>query len=383
MESGVGSTVKIKYLNYKDKATGVTVARLSDCKGDTIHPYFTQNLMSDDGDIILLVSNRTGWWQLYRLNIPDGELIQLTEDADINPHAPCLDGKHMKAYYWDGSFLKSVDLENYESELLYSVPEGFKPSILSISPDGRYIAFAYTERIHTSTLRGRAYSNFLERMFQRPRSVVMLIDLKNEEAIPVWGEIAWISHVNICPVDPDIILFCHEGPWHLVQRMWIVRASTHEIWPLVKQKRYLERVGHEFFMRDGTVVAQYAIRTSPSSSDWKYYDIFVKPDGSGLRKYRYPYLPPGHIKTNSKGDMAVGDRGYPSRDFRDGHSFISLIKYESDYTVSIKLLCRHDTSWNSQKTHPHPIFTPDDKYVIFTSDREGVCNVYMAPVEPE
>ncbi len=374
----VGETIRIKQVMYKDSITGIEVTRLTDDYGNTIHPYFTQNLMTPNSETLLVVSDRTGWWQLYRLDIPDSELTQLTEDASIAPHCPCLDGKHNIAYYWDGSFLKAVDLEDYETRVIYSVPEGFKPGILSITPDGRYLAFAYVEKIPLSTLRGRAYSAFIEYMYLRPRSVIMRIDLKKEEAQAVWGEVAWISHVNISPVNPDIILFCHEGPWHLVQRMWIVKANTHEIWPLVPQKRYLERAGHEFFTNDGIVVAQFSRRSSPSSSDWVYYDLFVKPDGSDLRMYKYPSRPPAHIKTNSNASLAVGDRGYISPNFKEGSSFISLIKYNKEGTVSLKLLCRHDTSWLTQRSHPHPIFTPNDEYVIFTSDKGGRCNIYMA-----
>jgi len=375
----VGETTRIKYTTCRDGVTGVEVTKLTDDVGNTIHPYFTQNLMTPDSEVILLTSDRTGWWQLYRLNIPDGELVQLTEDGNVFPHCPCLDGKHGVAYYWDGRFLKAVDIESFEIRIVYSIPPGFKPSILSITPDGRYLAFAYTEDVPLSTLRGREYSAFLEHMYLRPRSVVVRIDLEKEEVLPVWGETEWITHVNISPVDPNIILFCHEGPWHLVQRMWIARADTHEVWPLVPQKRYVERVGHEFFTNDGVVVAQYGRRSTPSSNDWTYYDLFVRPDGSGLRMYRYPSKPPAHIKVNSKASLAVGDRGYATPDFKEGGAFISLIKYNRGGTVDLKLLCRHDTSWLTQRSHPHPIFTPDDEYVIFTSDRGGRCNVYMAP----
>lgn len=376
----VGDKVKIEYSRFRDSKTGVEVFRLTDGRGNTIHPYFTQNLMTPDGNTILLTSDRTGQWQLYALDIGEGELTQLTGDAWISPHAPCLDGVNRIAYYWSSNMLKSVNIDTFETEVIYSAPEGFRPGILSITPDGRYLAFAYVENLPVSTLRGRIYSDMLERMYQRPRSVVMRIDLPRREALAVWGEAAWISHVNISPVDPNIILFCHEGRWHLVQRMWIVRADTHEIWPLVVQKKYLERAGHEFFASDGRVVAQYARRDSPSSKEWIHYDIFVNPDGSALKKYRYPARGPGHIKTNSKCTHAVGDRGFISKDFAEGGAYISLIKYE-DGVARLKLLCRHNTSWLSQRSHPHPIFTPDDANVIFTSDMEGTCNVYMVPVE--
>ncbi|MGD9497972.1 MAG: oligogalacturonate lyase family protein [Armatimonadota bacterium] len=43
-------------------------------------------------------------------------------------------------------------------------------------------------------------------------------------------------------------------------------------------------------------------------------------------------------------------------------------------------LCRHPPSWQTQLSHPHPIFSPDDRWALFTSDAGGACNVYMADV---
>ena len=33
-----------------------------------------------------------------------------------------------------------------------------------------------------------------------------------------------------------------------------------------------------------------------------------------------------------------------------------------------------------QQAHPHPRISPDGKYVVFTSDRSGYCNVYKAAI---
>lgn len=375
-----GDTYKLEYKDLKDPYTKVEYLQLTDGKGNTIHPYFTQPLFSSDGETLLVSSDRNGTWQLYRLDIPDRTLTQLTDDDQVDPHAPCLDGRRMIAYYWSGRFLKSVDLETLETSVIYIVPKGYLPTILSITPDGRYLAFAFYEELEMGSFKGKAQHWSTEYMFRRPRSLVVRVDLKKEEAIPAWGESAWVTQVNISPVDPDVILFCHEGPWHLVQRMWIVRVDTHEVWPLLRQKKFIECAGHEFFANDGRVVVQYGRRSSPSSRDWVRYDVFINPDGTNLKKYRYPYLAPTHIKTNSDCSMAVGDKCYPDASFKEGSSYIGLIRYLKDESLELRPLCRHDTSWLTQRSHPHPIFTPDDKHVIFSSDREGRCNVYMAPV---
>lgn len=43
-------------------------------------------------------------------------------------------------------------------------------------------------------------------------------------------------------------------------------------------------------------------------------------------------------------------------------------------------LCEHGGDFSLQIGHPHPIFSPDDRWVLFTSNKGGVCQVYMAEV---
>lgn len=374
-----GKLYKSDLKRVKDDRTGVEVTRLTDNQGNTIHPYFTQPLFSEDGRFLLVSSDRTGSWQLYSLEIKTGNMVQLTDEADLGHHSACLDGRRMIAYYLSGATLKSVNLSNLCSEELYQAPEGFKPGSLSLTSDGQSIDFSYSEKLALSTINGKLYSGMAETLFRRPACVVMRVNLNDKSAKAIWGEREWISHVITSPIDRDIIVFCHEGPWHLVQRTWAVRASTSEIWPLIEQKRYLERTGHEFFTKRGRVVTQYGVRETPNS-EWKCSDVFVYPDGTGMEKYDYPGPKPMHVQVNSTETLGVGDSAFLEPGFSEGNRFMSLIRYKDGKAIQ-KILCKHDTSWKTQYSHPHPIFTPDDSKVIFDSDREGGANVYMAPAE--
>ncbi|MGF7400575.1 oligogalacturonate lyase family protein [Thermoanaerobacterium thermosaccharolyticum] len=375
-----GQIYKSELLKFKDDVTGVEVTKLTDNQGNTIHPYFTQPLLSSDGKYLLTASDRTGLWQLYSLELETGKMVELTDDSCVAPQSPCLDSNRMIAYYWNGLVLKSVDLSNLIEREIYKVPEGFHPGILSISADGEALDFVYIENLNLSTLTGKLYSGMSETLYRRPSCVVMRVKPYEGTAEAIWGEREWISHVITSPVDKDIIVFCHEGDWHLVQRTWVIKASTHEIWPIIETKRYLERAGHEFFTKKGTLVTQYGIRET-TNSEWKCSDVFIKPDGSGMRKYDYyPGPKPMHIQVNSTETIGVGDCAYIDSDFKDARNFMILIKYE-DNQAKQKLLCRHNTSWKYQYSHPHPIFTNDDRYVIFGSDRDGYNNIYMVPVQ--
>lgn len=377
-----GRIFKGDKVSVKDNLTGVEVTRLSTNVGNTFHPYFTQPLFSFDGRNILVASDRTGSWQLYNLVVSTGDMVQLTDEPNIRPGSSLLDPNTMKAYYWADDTLKSVNLDTFEQEEYYTLPVGFRGSILSITGDGTTLYFAYSENLALSTTTGKIYSGMSETLFRRPTSVVMKVDVNGRNAEAIWGEREWISHVIASPVDNDIVCFCHEGHWHLVQRTWVVRASTSEVWSIVQTKPHLERAGHEFFTRSGRICTQYGRRKSPAH-EWECADLFVNPDGTNMIKYEYkPGTKPMHMQVDSTESYGVADGAFIVGGPKDGNNYISLVKYENGLAKQ-KILCTHKTSWTTQHSHPHPIWFPDDSMVLFTSDREGTCNIYIALGEYE
>lgn len=362
----------------RDSLTGVELIQLTDSQGDTYHPYFTKTLIDAENEYMLVASNRTGAWQLYTLRFQDGQMVQLTDSDNIYVFSSVLDMHKHKVYYFAGRTLKSVRLDNLEEEELMRIPYGFRPSDLSITNDGGVLAFSYIEEIEASTQTSVIYSEMRERHFQRPMSVVIRFDIEKKSAFVVWGEREWISHVNISPVDSNLILFCHEGPWHLVHRLWTARIDLDHVAPLIDQRRGLEKIGHEFFTASGRIAAQYSCRDHLSENFNRHGDIFVNADGSDERRYYYPYTRPGHVQMNYEETLGVGDRAHISLDMKEhNRNYISLLKYE-DKHIEVGLLCKHGSSWTSQVSHPHPLFTRDDQHIIFSSDMVGKTNVYIA-----
>ena len=38
----------------------------------------------------------------------------------------------------------------------------------------------------------------------------------------------WLNHLEFSPTDPNLLMFCHEGPWHKVDRIWTIHTDgTH------------------------------------------------------------------------------------------------------------------------------------------------------------
>lgn len=385
-----GDIIKLDFLKKSDEVTGVEVIRLTDDIGDTYHPYFTMPLVARDSSFILVGGNRTGKWQLYALYFREQKMVQLTDGNDVDPHKSLLDAANNLAYYVDGNTIKSVDVSTLSERERLTIPSGFMVGQLSITDDGKYIAFSFSEiteyinREKTAPPSKVTHISLAlrERFYLRPTSAVIRLNTEDDTYHTVWGEREWISHTNISPIDSNIILFCHETSWHLVQRMWIARVESDEVYPLVKQQRNLERVGHEFFTATGRIGAQYSFRHSPELPFYLHADLFVDVDGKNEMRYYYPYTRTNHIQLNHAENLGVGDHAHIREDQPDHNAYISLLKYNNDnYKVKVGLLCHHGSSWKGQMSHPHPFFMPNDEHVIFSSHTNGRANVYMAAAD--
>jgi oligogalacturonide lyase len=188
----------------------------------------------------------------------------------------------------------------------------------------------------------------------------------------------WISHVMIHPLNPDIIMFCHEGGSMVSQRMWTVNvaiARARRAEPLYRQ-RTGEFCVHEYFTRQGEVGFQYELEREGRR---EHYNCFIRPDGSWIRQYLLPGPRPGHIQSNSDNSLVVGDCGYLSPEDRDGARYMSLITHVNG-RANVRRLCRR-VPGETQESHGHPVFSGDDRWVLFNSRigrREGI---FMADVQ--
>lgn len=374
----VGDTFDAQIDETRDPDTGVRVRRLTGDGSDNAHLYFTSTSFLDDAsDRVVISSDRCGERAYFLLDIPERTLVQVTEASDTPFSNACLDPAG-RLFAFRGRSLMRVDLDSLEAEEIYRVPEGFTPSLPTCTADGKHLAFAYRERLNVSTETGQIYSTMGERYYQHPASVVMRVETDSGETTAAWGERNWISHVCIHPTNPDLIMFCHEGGSHVQQRMWTIDLSEgrgRQAKPLFRQ-HFGESCCHEYFTRQGEVGFQCNLERDGVVEG---YNCFVRPDGTWLRQFLLPGPRPGHIQSNSDNSLVIGDRGHLSHDDPEGGAYMALIRH-SNGRGEVTRLCRHDTSWERQISHPHPIFSPDDRWVLYASDAGGACNVYMADV---
>ena len=64
----------------------------------------------------------------------------------------------------------------------------------------------------------------------------------------------WINHLLFSPTDPTLLMYCHEGPWQKVDRIWMIHTdATHNT--LIHKRRIADEIaGHEFWGLDGKTI---------------------------------------------------------------------------------------------------------------------------------
>ncbi len=70
----------------------------------------------------------------------------------------------------------------------------------------------------------------------------------------------WLNHLLFSPTDPNLLMFCHEGPWHKVDRIWMIHPDGSGLANVHKRTMNMEIAGHEFWSADGQT-AWYDLQT--------------------------------------------------------------------------------------------------------------------------
>ena len=252
-------------------------------------------------------------------------------------------------------------------------------------PDGTPMSFADAKelRLHEQLWRVRAGP---------PRSLFTL-NTKTGEIKVVLQEREWLNHVQFSPTDPQQIMFCHEGAWHEVDRIWLIRTDGTGLTKVHHRTMNMEIFGHEFFSADGKTI-WYDLHLPRGEDLWLAgYEI-----GSGRRTWWH--LPNKdwnvHYNVSADGRLFLGDgsdeemvshakdakwiyllRTEPAPDVAgiknpNADSLIHAGVFQQEKLVS---LAKHD-----YKLEPNATFTPDAKWIVFRSNMHGATHVYAVEV---
>jgi len=185
----------------------------------------------------------------------------------------------------------------------------------------------------------------------------------------------WLNHVQMSPTDPTLIMYCHEGPWHKVDRIWTIRTDGSNRRLMHERAMEMEIAGHEFFSADGKTV-WYDLQTPKYKVFW-LAGVEIATD----KRTRYSVDRTEwsvHFNISPDGTLFAGDGGGPNSVAAPGNGqWIYLFKPIDGKLQAERLV---DLSKHDYRLEPNVTFTPDQKWIVFRSNMHGATHVYAVEV---
>ena len=372
--------------------------------------YFTSSSLTRDDRWLVFISDRLGAPNLFALDQLNGQEHVLTDNhagylksyvyfdgspnrglgkASVSLHAPS-----GTVYYLQGDDICAVDLTG-QRRVLAQVPAGQVTAFTHVSLDGTRLCVPTTDARALEAerlVKGRPDYDIDERV-QRERlvSTLRVYDTRSgQEILSERVPQAWITHVQFCPTDNDLILYNHEWPGDCgIRRVWLFDGHSGEHIRMRTEGDGRSRkdwVCHEVWDQDGETIIYHG-----GFEGGAYFVCKVNRDGSGRVEVGFPpeYRKYGHFNLNHAG-LLVGDGYYQepgeeelpgARNEWRGGEWISLQKMDwANKSMEWVPLCKHGSNWENQDCHPHPIFNHAGSAVYFTSNISGRRAIYRVDV---
>lgn len=388
--------------DWIDKDTGHHVVRLS-VEAGSQSLYFHQNGYTPDGSK-LVISTPTG---LATIDLKT-RAVEKVLDGRVN--LIMVGRKTGQVYFTRAGAVFALDLATRATREIFRLPEG--GSVATVNADETLVAGTITEgklpapavpppadRAATAPVPGRdAYpgkGDMMERrLAARLPMQLFVVNTRTGEAKTILRSNDWLNHLQFSPTDPGLLLFCHEGPWHKVDRTWTIRADGTGLTQVHRRTMLMEIEGHEFFGTDGREV-WYDLQTPRSEVFWLAgYEL-----ATGKRTWYHMERSEWsvHFNQSPDGKLFAGDGGGPSSVAAPGNGrWIYLFRprllpdrtagaladagglvrpgvLEAEKLVN---LANHDYS-----LEPNVTFTPDMRWIVFRSNMLGPIHVFAVEVE--
>jgi oligogalacturonide lyase len=380
-----------------DPDTGHRIIRLTDEPGSA-SLYFNQNGYTADGKKMIYTT-------------PEGISVLDLKTRVAKAVVPgrvrviVAGRKTQNVYYTKEGAIWSTDVDSGATREIAKLPP--RGSVATVNADETLLAGTYEEGPSPGYAAGRTpqpqpqpppqqpnqpqnREGTLEQRFAaRIPMVLFIVDVKTGEVRTIHKGTDWLNHLQFSPTDPTLLMFCHEGPWHKVERIWTIRADGSHLTKIHTRTMAMEIFGHEFWSADGKTI-WYDLQTPRGEDFWLAgYNL-----ETGARTWYHLQRNEWsiHFNVTRDGTLVCGDGGDEGQVARapDG-KWIYLFRPELIQNRGIedagfvKPGVLHaerlvNMSKHQYRLEPNVSFTPDQQWVVFRSNMFGPTYVFAVEV---
>lgn len=369
-----GDLKENKFYEYIDAFSGNKVIQLTSSNDFNHHPYFYNKSITNDNRYLIYGNKTKGTRNLFKMDLNDGTSVQLTGAEGINEFFTILSSDDRFIIYTKERQIIKLYLDSLEEDLIYEIPDGWsmnEENTPSLSSDDRFIVVTLIKSEDIYQAEGD-WAIFVKQWHKMPRCRIEMIDIESKNSTIVCEEKYWMGQVQFRPNDNSTLSFCHEGPWQKVDaRIWFINSDGSNL-RCAKPREGKEQFGHEYWLKDGSKIGfMYFPRLYGRNATIRFIDPDTLEEEILMKCAGYSHCMSNHDNSRIVGDGNGTDIPY-----------IYLIDVKNKKEEA---LCEHGTSWNAyghtQDSHPHPTFSPDGSFIIFTSDKTGSPAIYKVTLE--
>ena len=369
---------------WVDSITGHEVVRLTRSGTNNQSFYFHNSpfIKSADGrdDLMVYVGSVNQRPQCFVINLRTLETTRLT-GYPRGARTEIIDKVHREIVYQRGDSVLATRVDSpFSTRLLYRFAPGVEGTINSINADGTLLAGKYSEENKAREILARypEKHDYFNRIYDaRIKHYLFVIDTRTAELRVIHEENEWTNHVQFSPVDPSLLMYCHEGPWHKVDRIWTIDVHTRVSRLMHRRSMDMEIAGHEFFSPDGSRV--WFDLQQPRGETFFLAGATTRGEEQEIKYELTRDEWSVHYNISPDQSLFCGDGGHSGSvaKAKDG-KLIYLFRPDGSRLVSERLVNMRD---NDYKLEPNVHFSPDQRWVIFRSNMHGETHVYAARVE--
>ena len=361
------------YANFRTTKRGAHIYQLTNDTSINHNLYFLTSSFAPDQKHLIFTSYRSGKPNFFKLEFPNGDIVQLTDAEDIHGYSGVISKDGTELFYTQADAIKAIYLDTLEERVLAEFLGGGLGEC-SVSADERFIVTAMKRDDKSHITVTATDGSGGEVIYTSPNQTII--------------------HPQFHPKYPDLIAYSGDP----APRMWTIRRDGTENLSLYQHDNH-EFLVHETFLGalDELIVTHwpYALRRMSletlqmrTIADFNAWHIASNRDGTkvlcdtvhpdiGLRLVDVDtgeHTPICYPQSSSSGSQWKTSRYALAEDWAAAQQAGDREKALSWMEMKV------DTVYGPQWTHPHPSFSPDETAVVYTSDVSGHSQVYVAVI---